>query len=249
MLADECVITITASFVSHLEFILHFLYLRSSSNCLQPKVAVAMGAFLRGPRELGHSTNFTDLFSSIREEQRDYIDGLMVVSIIFSFVFLIWAFVLIVLKFKGKEVGCASGNAFISRRPDDENNDIDLEKTQDDIASTSDSSNAESVYSNKPLFSKHGGALDKNSSSDENGDNNHSKRSWRCMRRANKEKDARNNRRERRTRIVFLVFASVALICTPFTLFLTFGPLKEALMEVTYVESPDSLFLVRMPQS
>jgi len=208
---------------------------------------------LRAPRQAGHSGNFTDLFSSVREEQRGYIDGLLVVSIILSVLFLIWAFILVVLKCKGKEVGCASGQAFVSLRPDDENSEADVGKTQNDTASTSDSSKAESTSgsSNKPLFSEYGGTVIENSSSDFSDDSNHSDRKrWRCLRRKDNKKegnidDTRTNRRERRTRLTFIVFASIALICAIFTLFLTFGPLKEAVMEVATTQSQDSLILVR----
>ena len=246
----KCLFTST-----HLHFCCFFyvftapIHPSSIDTTTKPKVAIAVGAFLRVPRELGHSGNFTDLFSSVREEQRDYIDGLLVVSVIFSFLFLIWAFVLIILKCKGKEVGCASGRAFVSLRPDDEKSEADLEKTQDDTGSTSDSSNAKSVISvssNKPLFSEYGGTVIENSSSDFSDDNNHSDRkSRRCLERNNKKKEGQ---RERRTRLTFIVFASIALICAPFTLFLTFGPLKETVMEVATTQNPDSLILVRTGQ-
>lgn len=210
---------------------------------------------MRAPRQAGHSGNFTDLFSSVREEQREYIDGLLVVSIIFSVLFLIWAFILVVLKCKGKEVGCASGRAFVNNRPeDDESSETDIEKTQDDdFASTSVSSNDEScsVSSSKPLFSEHGdtvmGCFSSDFSSDDN--NYHScRKKWGWLRRQNKNKTksdgvspdvSKTNRRERRTRLVFILFASIALICAPLTLFLTFSPLKEVV-----TQSSDSLILV-----
>eukprot|EP00536_Pseudo-nitzschia_multiseries_P013277 jgi/Psemu1/68645/estExt_Genemark1.C_5550008 len=68
-----------------------------------------------------------------------------------------------------EEVGCASGHAFIHHDSDDENNETEEEDiAKDDIGSTSESSDAESisVSSNKPLFSKFGGVLPFNSSSD-----------------------------------------------------------------------------------
>ena len=206
-----------------------------------------MGEFLRAPREVGHSGNVTDLFSSVRGDQREYIDGLLVVSVIFSFLFLIWAFILIVLKCKGKEVGCASGRAFVDFRLDESSSETDLGKTQDDIASTSDSSNAShSVSSSKPLFSDYGGTVLENSNSYYSDDNNHSGRNvWgRITGQQNKSKGKNDgvkiNRCERNTRLVFILFASGALICAPFTLFLTFGPLNEVA-----TQSTDNLISVR----
>jgi len=216
------------------------------STYTPPQIAVVVGAFLRAPRAIGHNVLFSDLFSHDSEEQRDYTDGLMVVSIIFTFFFLIWGFVLVVLKMKGNEVGCASGNAFVYHDSEDENIEIEEDKVQDDIGSTSASSEAGSISesSEKPLFSKNGGALSFNSSSSDIDDNNdHSKtKLWRCMQRETGDKDVKINPHERRTRVAFLVFASIAMICTTFTLFLTFGPLKEALTEMTNEDSPDSLF-------
>lgn len=175
------------------------------------------------------------MFSSVREEQRGYIDGLLVVSIIFSVFFLIWAFILVVLKCKGKEVGCASGRAFVNTCPeDDESSETDIEKTQnDDFASTSVSSSDEScsVSSSKPLFSEHGDTVMGCFSSDFSSDDNESDEVSPDVTKA--------NRRERRTRLVFILFASIALICAPLTLFLTFSPLKEVV-----TQSSDNLILV-----
>ena len=154
---------------------------------------------------------------------------------------------MIVLKCKGKEVGCASGRAFVAFRPDEPSNGTDLGKTQDDIASTSDSSNASIVSSSKPLFSDYGGTVVENSNSYYSDNKNHfGRKMWRRIigeqnkRNKRKTDDVKFNRRERRTRFVFIVFASVALICAPFTLFLTFGPLNEVA-----TQSADSLISVR----
>jgi len=218
-----------------------------------PRIAIVIGEFLRAPREIGHSGNFTDLFSSVREEQRDYIDGLLVVSVIFSVLFFIWAFILTVLKCKGKEVGCASGRAFVNSRPKNERNETDVTKIQDDVVSTSVSSNeSSSVSSSRPLFSEHGNIVIEKSSSDFIDANNHHSRreKWSSIRRQSKKTTKRNidspdvtktNRRERRTRLVFIFFASMVLICAPFTLSLSFGPIKE----VTTQSSENLILMIR----
>lgn len=230
---------------------------------MQPNAAKVVGEILRAPREIGHSGNFTDLFSSDREEQRDYIDGMLVVLAILSSVFFIWVFVLIVLKCNGKEAGCASGRAFVNHDPEDEeeiNYETDEGKTEDEVVSTSYSSDGSvtSVSSRKPLFSESGNTATENPKSDfdhNNVDYDYSRRMrWKWMggkqnRNDEREKESdteeslfliKNNPHEYRTRLVFLFFASMVLICAPLTLFLTIGPLKEGA-----IESSKNLILVR----
>ena len=74
---------------------------------------------VRGPRTLGHSADFGDLFSSVPEERRTYIDGLSTIPVIFFSFFTAWIFIVILMKCKGKEVGCASGRPFVKFRPED----------------------------------------------------------------------------------------------------------------------------------
>lgn len=189
---------------------------------------------------------FSDFFSSVQEERKAYVDGLSAVPVIFFSIFLAWGFIAILLKCKGAEVGCASGRAFISLRSDDENSEMDKGKPEDDIASTSDSSDA-SELSAKPLFLGPGGEMMEHSDSDFNNNDHFGMKMLRCMGRKNEEDGTGDtiNRLERRTRISFLVFASIALLCTPVNLFLTFGPLREVAMEASTTDSPDGLLLVR----
>ena len=202
---------------------------------------------MRGPREVGHSVHFSDLFSSFEEERRAYVDGLSAVPIIFISFFFSWLFILILLKVKGTEVGCASGRAFVSIRTYDENEEVKQEKPEDDLASTSESSNADTMSESsvKPLFLGSRGQMMEYSNSDIKDDNiNFGTKIWQCIRRKNKENTGINPI-ERRTRFSFLIFASIALFCAPVNLFLTFGPLMDAAMEVLTTESPDSFLLVR----
>ena len=74
---------------------------------------------VRGPRTLGHSADFGDLFSSDQEERRTYIDGLSTIPVIFFSFFSAWMFIVVLMKCKGKEVGCASGRPFVNHRPED----------------------------------------------------------------------------------------------------------------------------------
>jgi hypothetical protein len=118
----------------------------------QPNTAAVIGAILRAPRKIRHTGNFSHVFSPVREEQLEYVDGLMVVMSIFIIAWVIWAFTLLVLKFKGKDVGCASGRAFVTVRSDDEDDGYFDKPTEDDIGSTS-SSSGEISDNNRPLFS------------------------------------------------------------------------------------------------
>jgi hypothetical protein len=188
---------------------------------------------------------FSDFFSSVQEERKAYIDGLSAVPVIFFSIFLAWGFIAILLKCKGAEVGCASGQAFVSLRSDDENSEIEEGKSDDDFASTSDSSDA-SELSDKPLFLGPGGEMMEHSDSDFKNKDHFGMKILRCMRRKNEEDgtDDTINLLERRTRISFLGFATIALLCTPLNLFLTFGPLREVAMEASTTESPDGLLLV-----
>ncbi len=192
-----------------------------------------IGSLLRGPREIGHSVQFSDLFSDVQEEQRAYFDGLSSVPIIFGSLFLAWAFVTILLKCKGKEVGCASGRAFVSVLSEDENEE-DLEKPEGELSSTSSESNGESSDDSgvKPLFVGPGGFAMLHSDSDVKDEKEHcGKKLLKCIKRNKEKEDADStgiNKLERGTRLSFLFFASIALVCAPLCIVLTFGPLREA---------------------
>ena len=114
---------------------------------------------------LNSVTDFSDFFSSVSDDRREYIDGLLVTWIIFLFLFLRWGLILVMLKYKGNEVGCASGRGFVSlrsydesSRSNEESSDVQESKADDGMASTSDSSGAEtgSKMSTKPLFKRNG---------------------------------------------------------------------------------------------
>ena len=214
-----------------------------------------MGKLLRTPREFGHSVQFSDLFSPFQSERKAYVDGLSAVPVIFFSLFFAWVFITLLLKVKGAEVGCASGRAFVTFRSDDDDDDesdaSDEEKPESDLASTSESSNAETISESsvKPLFLGPGGEMMENSDADIiHDEKDHcGKKFLRCMRRNNTKKatkDSGINKVERRTRFSFLVFASIALICAPLNLFLTFGPLREVVEETSTSELPDSLYTV-----
>lgn len=198
---------------------------------------------LRGPRER-YSTNFTDVFASDREVQYQYVNGLLAVMVAFVIVLIFWIFVLCVLKFKGDDVGCASGQPFQSYEGEE-----DLDSTDDESfcslgsASHTDSQ-AEDENSVSKLISKNkdnlqnfseeenaggGGPPTGNTTRDEESFVNHS---------SAVKNHATKNRRERRTRFCFLMASLLSLVCVPLILVLSFGPMKEA------VHTSDGLVIV-----
>jgi hypothetical protein len=210
-----------------------------------------MGNLLRGPRGR-YSTNFTDVFSSDREVQYEYVNGLLAVMISFTVVLIFWVFVLFVLKFRG-DVGCASGQPFQTKEDDE-----DLISTDDDMgdsfgslgsASRTDSQAGDDNSVSKLIKNKdnlqnlsadgsdgEGGPPTDNTTRNGESFENHSQ---------TVKKQAPKNQRERRTRFCFLVCSLVSFICVPLILVLSFGPLKEAAQtsdELAVVSGGDCFF-------
>lgn len=201
-----------------------------------------MGTMLRGPRGQ-YSTNFTDVFSSDREEQYQYVNGLLAVMVSLFIFFAFWVFVLCVLKFRGDDVGCASGQAFLTKRNEDE----DVHSTDDDDGSflssigsasqpsidpddensvTKLTSHAKETSSNDSLedFFEKGRAPPTNNMTrpDDNTSFDDSNNSFTRLRLS------RVNQRERRTRFCFLLVGLLSLVSVPVIFVTSFGPLKEA---------------------
>jgi hypothetical protein len=244
------------------------IFSRRLSN-LKPHSAVVIGAILRAPRNIRHSGNFSYVFSPIREQQLDYVDGILVVSSIFCIAWVLWAFTVLVLKFKGKQVGCASGRAFVTGRSEDKEYDVNKHSgdTQDDYCSTSESSGDGLSNSSKRMFSqstrrrsKHSQSSRRRQSKDEENeeclggtvDEEHSleilsqSSGWISGTYSDNLRDFQNeplvvniNPHENRTRVCFVFFASIVLICMPLTMFFSYGPMKEA------TDGSDELILVR----
>jgi hypothetical protein len=119
---------------------------------VQPKVAVLVGSVLRAPRLIRHGGNFTHLFSPVRADQLDYVDGLMVVTAIFLIFVVMWAFLLIVLKFKGREVGCASGRPFVTLSPDEPYDGDGCGESEYDDDGNDSTTSSSGTYSSRQLF-------------------------------------------------------------------------------------------------
>ena len=204
-----------------------------------------MGSILRLPRKW-HTTDFASFFSTSQAEQVDYVNGILVSGVIVFSVFLLWAFILIVLKVKGKEVGCASGRAFYTETNDDDHHDTQSTDSSDESYSSRENDNFGSSGSsssnskernwntrNSNLQSKNDFQDDDESGSaeysfDDESDGGRSEdydsqNGWLSA----DEPRRSTNRREKRTRICFLVFSSISLLCVPLILVFSFGPMKE----------------------
>ena len=60
--------------------------------------------------------DFATLIAGDDEERDAYKSGLLVLACILASIYAIWILILLVLKCKGKSVGCASGRSFRGER-------------------------------------------------------------------------------------------------------------------------------------
>jgi ABC-type nickel/cobalt efflux system permease component RcnA len=195
------------------------------------------------------SSSIIDLFSSDREAQLAYVKRLVGLgSFLLAFV-LLWFLVLIVLKLKGAEVGCASGRAF-SRRWDKAPSDKD-----DSSASYNETCIQDDVSDNEmdekadPL---HNGAQPSTDVDDY-------ARELVAVPIADEEKDKSScgccsnhprhvQRRKRRTRIAFLMTGGLSLACGGLLLTHMYRPLEETTETTSQVIGEGQLIIYRMQQ-
>ena len=189
-----------------------------------------LGSFLKAPRS---RTDFADFFSPVSEEKRKYIDGLFANAAIFLALYVFWSLVLVVLKLKGKDVGCASGRAFDTEKADNES--LGSTDSSDFVGESSGAGSGSKVASSNdgldPLqwhdgqqrygeetnnFYEHSQYEKYHEGQDERFSED-SSQSWR-----------KANQRERRTRFCFIVFSFFILISGPCILVFSFSPLRDA---------------------
>ena len=227
-----------------------------------------MGSMLKAPRSW-HSTDFASVFSKNREEQIDYVDGILVAGVIMFSIFLIWAFTLIVLKVKGREVGCASGRAFHTEKIDeqdiqstDSSENSYYSATSTNVGNESSRNNNDGEPNNNNNNNNNKGLKEELledigiGSNEENEDDSYvdddrslsqsddydSQDGWLSV--DDDEVRRAINPREKRTRFCFLVFSFIALLCVPIILIFSFGPLKEAT-----TASDDIVFVSSFPST
>jgi hypothetical protein len=102
----------------------------------QPGVIKFVGGLLEIPIE-SRSVSFPDLLSNDREAQSAYVEGLFGLGTCFAALATLWFACLVILKCKGRGVGCASGHGFdgIPRRSEEYYPDeLHLEQTDDEFS-------------------------------------------------------------------------------------------------------------------
>lgn len=169
----------------------------------QPRVLSVVSKFLSVTRFSG-SRNFADLVSPNYNDQKDYTNGFITyVSVMAAFLFL-WAAVLIVLKYKGERVGCASGRPFQAMKEQavGQSSSTTVIGMDSSIVSTSD----------EELV-------------DEQRSTNESKET-------SEYKINAVRRRQRRTRFVFFVSGLVVLVCAALLLVFSFSPIRQSTKSV-----------------
>ena len=169
-------------------------------------MVLAMHEFFSTSRFI-QTTSVVDMLSPDFNERMNYAYGILfMVSIIVIF-FVIWTTILLILKFKGEEAGCASGAAFSTSL-----------KNEDD------------------LLDERGKSRESGSTCSEDFENNSSIESEchensRLSSFQEHEKDrafARYKKRARRSRVAFLLIWITSMTCVCVVLVFGFAPLKEA---------------------
>lgn len=195
-----------------------------------PEIVRSMGNLLRAPRA-HYSTNFTDLFSSDRQVQYHYVNGLLAVMVSFVVVIVFWTFILFVLKFRGSEVGCASGRAFLNKQTGEEESSTD----EDDGSFSSAGSRGTSQQGSIAKLIKRKEGLDNFLSADTEGEDGPPTDPMTKADEGSFDDASGTGKvsrqihpRERRTRFCFLLFCVVALVCVPTILVTSSGELKKA---------------------
>ena len=170
----------------------------------QPQVLSVVSKFLSIARFSG-SRNFTDLVSPNYNDQKDYTYGFITfVSVMAAFLFL-WATVLIVLKYEGERVGCASGRPFPVVKVQAVGQSFST--TVIDMDSSTNSTNDEEEVSDE-----------QRSTIESKGTSKDKIKAIRC--------------RQRRTRVAFFVSGIVVLVCVALLLVLSFSPIRQSTKSV-----------------
>lgn len=188
-----------------------------------------------------YTTNFASAFSDDAGVQHSYARGIIAVASFFLALLVLWGFVIVVLKLRGKEVGCASGRAFQMVKADDDDELQVTDSSSGDFSMGDDnSSSAPSRYDMEEL----GQEVMLSDYGSEDYDNEvNSRGSWTEDERQQKVPDLpqmKENPRERKTRSCFLFFSILSLCLVPFILIFSFGPMKEA------TDASKQLILVRL---
>lgn len=186
-----------------------------------------------------YTTNFAFLIAGDDQDRQEYTSGLVVLGCILASVLAIWWMVLIVLKCKGRSVGCASGRSFRGEPiPQTGSNAQSSGSTdlEDEWVSGEERSGEhqaeEEAYADEVSFH----SSIKSSEMDESMRSRESDLSGSGL---SQSSISRASTRERRTQIAFFLFGVITLALVPMVLTLAFSPLKRAVdsTEVYLVQS------------
>lgn len=182
-----------------------------------------MGGMLRGLRGK-YNTTFAHVFSPDPEEQDEYVNGLLAVMVAFVILFIFWVFILAILKFKGSDVGCASGQAFVSKEVEineyDEDFNFPSTDESDSMSSSGSKPRSQSMENDDQLENNlhlRKQKLDSASFYSSGDTFTQTQRTIFAV-----------NPREKRTRVCFILFGVAALSCIPIIMSFAYGPFKDA---------------------
>ena len=152
------------------------------------------------------STSFADLVSPNKEDHSSYINGLILFASILGSFFMLWASILLYLKYKGQNMGCAAGIPFHMKKqgPTDRLADSHPSTDVEDFESSSTGSKKNAEADHMALTS----TIESLKATDDD------------------KTTAWVNRRQRRTRIAFFCSGIVALLCTCMLVAYSFSPIR-----------------------
>lgn len=186
----------------------------------KPGVVSILREILSAPR-IFHSTDVSNIASQLEFERKDYRYGLIFTCTIILVFFFIWTSILIMLKLRGKSVGCASGTSFHH----EVKQTVFLEDPKYSSRSFEEFDDNDSSIATNSTGSKVHNDVDEHP---------YQEREVRRLIRTQKSR-----RRERRTRSFFVLSGLLIIGCSAAILLMVVGPLKDV------AKTTDSSFTVR----
>ena len=169
-------------------------------------MVLAMHEFFSTSRFV-HTISVVDMLSPDSDERKNYAYGVVFMISIIVIFFVLWTTILLVLKFKGDEAGCASGTPFLTAAKNEDCHLDERGKSRESSSTCSDDfDNNSSIESESQEINRSSSVLEH--------DNNRAV--------------ARYKKRARRSRIAFLLTWITAITCIFIVLVVGFAPLKEA---------------------
>ena len=191
-----------------------------------------------------YSTKFSDVLSLDREAQYSYAHGLLLVATIILCIFIAWALILVVLKLKGKEVGCASGRPFQVSNSDDLHHADSTDSSSGGYNSEQSYTDSNDIRNLSAHVHQRNHELDSTGTPESYDGQYASDDGW-LEKNSGKATKEKANRREKRTRTAYLFFCGITLMCVPFILVFSFAPMKEATQsteDIVWVSATGSKF-------